>query len=240
MSSLIERAGRLQEGGIFLGGPPELFESGGRLQLVALLKEGLNPASKVLDIGCGCLRGGYWLIHFLDPGCYFGIEPNREMLDAGIATILEPGLVELKQPRFESRADFDFSVFGVAFDYLLARSIWSHASKSQIVRMLDGFVEHAAGTAVFLTSYLPAGCGGATDYSGEGWVGRSHECDAPGIVHHDLAWIERECAARGLRVEELADPEANFGGQVWLRIRRSGAPGQVQPAGGSTDTMSRP
>jgi hypothetical protein len=220
MSTLIERAQRLAAAGIFLGGPPELFETGGRLQLVALLKEGLNPSSKALDIGCGCLRGGYWVIHFLDAGCYCGIEPNRAMLEAGIETILEPGLVELKRPRFACRSDFDLSQFGETFDYMIARSIWSHASKGQIATMLDGFAAHAAANGTMLTSYFPAGDAGAGDYKGEGWVGRSHESETPGIVHHDLAWIEGECATRGLRVEELADRDVNFGGQVWLRVRR--------------------
>ena len=63
---------------IFLGGPTKFIEIVGRLQLIILLKEGLYPDSKVLDIGCGCLRGGYWLIHFLNPNCYFGIEPKYQ------------------------------------------------------------------------------------------------------------------------------------------------------------------
>jgi hypothetical protein len=49
----------------FLGGPVRDFERVGRLQLITLLRSGLYPQSKVLDLGCGCLRGGYWLTHFL-------------------------------------------------------------------------------------------------------------------------------------------------------------------------------
>jgi hypothetical protein len=61
----------------FLGFPSADFEKAGREQLSYLLLAGLNPDSKVVDVGCGVLRAGYWLIHFLDPGCYFGIEPHR-------------------------------------------------------------------------------------------------------------------------------------------------------------------
>ena len=53
MESLIERAIRLEKEGIFLGGPAKLFKTAGRKQLTTLLSEGLTPASKVLDIGCG-------------------------------------------------------------------------------------------------------------------------------------------------------------------------------------------
>jgi hypothetical protein len=51
--------------GVFTGEPPELFESAGRLQISTLIREGLNPDSKLLDVGCGCLRAGYWLVRFL-------------------------------------------------------------------------------------------------------------------------------------------------------------------------------
>jgi SAM-dependent methyltransferase len=83
-------AERLHEEGIFTGGPPQLFESAGRLQFSTLIREGLWPHSKVLDIGCGALRAGYWLVRFLEPERYYGIEPNRKMLDKGIEYVLTP------------------------------------------------------------------------------------------------------------------------------------------------------
>src|SRR5260370_4441623 len=61
----------------FLGVPVETFAEAGRRQLEALLEEGLRPESRVLDIGCGCLRAAYWLIHYLHPRCYCGIAPAR-------------------------------------------------------------------------------------------------------------------------------------------------------------------
>ena len=50
----------------FLGVPADTFEKAGKQQFIALLNEGLVPESKILDIGCGCLRTAYWLIRFLD------------------------------------------------------------------------------------------------------------------------------------------------------------------------------
>lgn len=137
-----------------LGGPITEFEEVGRLQLEVLVHEGLYPDSKVLDVGCGALRGGYWLMHFLDPGCYFGIEPFREMLEAGLHSVVEPSLVEEKRPTFSDTKDFEFSAFGVKFDFVLARSIWTHASMEQIALMLDRFVEVAAPGATMVTSYF--------------------------------------------------------------------------------------
>ena len=184
---------------------------------MTLLNEGLEPSSKVLDIGCGCLRGGYWLIHFLDDACYFGIEPNVPMLEAGINVILEPVLADQKHPRFDNNPDFDFMVFGEAFDFLVARSIWTHASKDQIKRMLDGFVSTTE-SGVFLTSYHKPTLF-RRDYRGTQWIGQSHESDAPGIVRHSLRWIRSECANRGLTAEEIKEDAHNFGRQTWIRIK---------------------
>lgn len=195
-----------------------MFETAGRALLITLLSEGLTPSSKVLDVGCGCLRGGYWLIHFLDKSGYCGIEPNVPMLEAGTRILLEPALAGLKQPRFDHNADFDFAVFGEKFDFFVARSIWTHASKQQIQAMLDGFVRNAAKEAVFLASYLKPTLF-KKDYKGARWVGRSHESDTPGIVFHSLGWIQAECANRGLVAEEIKERAYNFGNQTWIRIR---------------------
>jgi SAM-dependent methyltransferase len=200
---------------IFLGGPVEDFERVGRQQLVTLIHDGLRPQSSVLDVGCGCLRGGYWLIHFLGPGRYFAIEPNRDMVEAGLSHILERGLADEKRPSFAHNDDWDFSVFGVGFDYVVARSIWTHASKRDISAMLDSFVAVAAPGAKLFASYLPAGWG-RRDYRGTGWVGRSHRQDEPGLVHHSKRWLAAECRNRGLGVEELRDGVINR--QRWLRI----------------------
>jgi len=169
---------------------------------------GLTPTSKVLDIGCGVLRAGYWLIHFLEPGSYCGIEPSRERLDVGIRTMLEPQTYAAKRRRFDTNANFDTSVFGETFDYFLAYSIWTHASKSQILVMLDGFLRDSKPDAVFLTTFLPAGWR-HPDYQGESWVGTSHESDVSGCIRHSLSWIERECRRRDLSVRVLGHDEAH-------------------------------
>jgi SAM-dependent methyltransferase len=229
--TLQERAERLA-GTIRLGGPVRDFERVGQAQLAVLLTQGLRPGSHVLDVGCGCLRAGYWLMHFLDPGCYFGIEPNEEVLQAGLDVIVEPDTLERAQPRFSSKADFDFSQFGTTFDFVLARSIWTHAAKAQIERMLTEFAATGAAGAVMMASYLPADrpAGLAArlpgvalrlprrDYTGDSWVGLSHDSDRAGMVHHSFRWIHEACRQRGLTVRQLREAVVN--GQHWLRIER--------------------
>jgi len=203
----------------FLGVPIADFERGGREQLIFLLMNGLTPTSKVLDIGCGVLRAGYWLIHFLEAGCYFGIEPSAERLAIGLDTILEPHIREMKQPRFDANPTFNTSVFNETFDYYLAYSVWTHASKQQITVMLDNFLRDAKDDGVFLNTFLPAGWRYA-DYDGDEWVGTSHESDSPGCIHHSLRWIKKECRRRDLSIGVLGRDTTH--GQTWLRICRMG------------------
>ncbi len=201
----------------FLGVPVETFEKGGRRQLTSLLNEGLVPESKVLDIGCGCLRNAYWLIRFLDPGAYHGIESVRQRVEYGLQYLFTSAEVELKMPRFDFNPHFDTSVFGTRFDFFLAGSIWSHASKRQIEGMLDSFIADSTSTAVFLTSYIPA-LSSEDDYAGDSWVGTSHESDTAGVIRHSPAWITEQCYKRGLQVTQL--PGEDFDSQTWLRILR--------------------
>lgn len=152
----IQEIGEAIDGdGLPTGGLAELYEPIGRHVFIKLIESGLLPESKVLDIGCGGLRCGYWLIHFLAPSSYYGIEPNERMLQAGLERLFDAGLLAEKSPRFDHNQAFDFSPFGERFDFVVARSIWSHASLRQIAFMLDQFVEHTSDEATFLTSYVP-------------------------------------------------------------------------------------
>lgn len=201
----------------FVGIPLETFEPGGREQFIYLLRAGLQPGSKVVDLGCGVLRAGYWLIRFLEEGCYCGIEPHRERLEIGIHHILEPEILRLKHPRFDTNASFDTSVFRLRFDFFLAYSVWTHASKLQIRTMLDSFVRDSTETAVFLVTFLPSSPR-HPDYQGDAWFGTSHESDVPGCVHHSFRWIKTQCRLRGLTAIRLGRDHTHS--QTWIRITR--------------------
>jgi len=217
MSRVQTRANEMMDKHGFLGVPRETFEEAGRTQLVRLLQHGLLPESTVLDIGCGCLRLAYWLVRFLDPGCYCGIEPARQRVELGQRYLFSTGDLESKRPRFDSNASFDLSVFETHFDFFLAYSIWTHCSKTHIETTLDGFLHNSTTTGVFLTSYLPATTA-EEDYMGDSWVGTSHESDEPGVIRHSLEWIEDTCRRKGLKLSTLQGKDCDS--QYWLRIDR--------------------
>jgi hypothetical protein len=215
---LQSRADRMISEHGFLGVPRETFAQAGREQLIALLAEGLRPESRVLEFGCGCLRVAFWLIRFLDSGCYYGIEPARRRVDYGLQHLFTPKELRIKRPRFDSNPVFDSSVFDTTFDVFLARSIWTHASKPQIEATLESFLRTCAHGAIFLASYLPARSADE-DYQGTQWVGSSHESDIPGVIRHDISWIVEQCRKHGLSCEEVAGVDCD--GQLWLRIQRN-------------------
>jgi SAM-dependent methyltransferase len=211
--SLQEKSEQLAEK-MFLGGPRGDFERVGRLCLEVLLKEGLSPSSRVLDVGCGALRAGYWLMRFLDTGCYFGIEPNRDMLKVGLEEIVQPNVVARAGAHFAHNDDFDFSVFGEQFDFVLARSIWTHTSKAQIQAMLSSFAATAAPGGAFLASYHPAT---ALAPFGQRWPPIKRLFTAP------LAQMSP------ILVKLPAITSSQYEGKQWVGIsHRSGEPGVVR------------
>lgn len=196
-ASWFQEAGEeINRRGVFVGCQLPWFEWTSKDLFYLAALEGLTKQSAVLEIGAGCLRTGYWFIRYLEPSMYFGIEPSRDMLAAGLELLLGD-LAHEKNPRFDHNADFDFTVFGTQFDFVVAFSIWSHASKRQIERMLDQFVLTGKPGAKLITCWRPAR-NAREDYTGDDWVGQSHLSNRRGSVAHDRGWIAGAVEARGL------------------------------------------
>jgi len=214
-------ADAIESENVFLGGPRISFARVGRNQLIVALDAGLTNDCLVLDIGCGCLRGGWWLINYLSPSCYYGIEPNKIMLESGLKHLLGKKLMSEKLPSFAHNDDFDFSIFGVSFDFIIARSIWSHAAPNQIKIMLESFILNSSVEGCFLTSYRE------TDdedkqFQGDRWVGRSHESDVGGMIFYTYKWISELAAEYELMVERL---HLDYG-QRWIKFYKKSS--QIQ------------
>lgn len=207
-SSIQERAELLSKATKKIGCGTYRFEKTGRAELEALIRNGLSPWHKFLDIGCGAMCGGYWVMHFLNVGGYHGIEPNVDMFNKGVSYILEPELIESKQARFDHNDQYDFSMFNTKFDYMFSQSIWTHAGKKDIEKMLDGFVKYGTEKARYLTTIkLPDLF--HRDYKDDEWVGGSHKSDESGTVRHSFSWIKSACEKRDLKVKRLKGEKIN-------------------------------
>ncbi len=113
----------------------------------------------------------------------------------------------------------DWEFPDVDFDFVIARSIWTHASKDMIAKMIAEFAENSSPKGRFLTSFIPAKKD-AEDYKGTRWVGKVLKTDKAGMIRHSLQWVRNECLQHDLDVTALDKQH----GQVWLLITHKKAP----------------
>lgn len=117
-------------------GDVKSFEARGLIVRDILREEGLQRDSKVLELGCGALSSGRFLIDYLDQDCYVGIEPAGWLVEAGLKGIPEMKGLMVKRPRFLWRTDFDAQETAMKFDYVVGHSVLSHAAAWQLPLML--------------------------------------------------------------------------------------------------------
>lgn len=111
-----------------------IWDGIGQLQFQFLLDQGLKPHHRLLDIGCGTLRGGRHFIRFLDAGCYHGFDLSDQAI-AAAKNLVEAELLSDKCPTLyvnrEQNLRFGKSQ-GRQFDYLLAQSVFPHLMPDHI------------------------------------------------------------------------------------------------------------
>lgn len=101
-----------------------------------LLDLGLRQEDQVLDVGCGALRVGRFLLTYLEPGCYVGVEPNQWLLDRALAEEVGHDLIKIKQAQFDDRSDFDMVGLG-PFEGVLISAIFVHTDHLQMTALLQ-------------------------------------------------------------------------------------------------------
>ncbi len=133
------------------------WEEMGELQFGFLVKNGLKPHHRMLDIGCGTLRGGRHFIGYLDECRYTGMDISKKVLAFGEKLLAEENLA-LKRPALVLNEEkrLRFSMFeGQTFDYLLAQSVFTHLPSD----LIEECFEHVrqvmgADSQFFFTHFL--------------------------------------------------------------------------------------
>lgn len=135
-----------------------MWDEIGTLQFQFLTGQGLAPGHRMLDIGCGTLRGGRHFIRHLDGGGYTGIDIAPACIEAGQQLVKDEGLAD-KSPRLvlnESRK-MDFAQFqGETFDYLLAQSVFTHLPADLIDECFAHISRVMTSESAFYCTYFSA------------------------------------------------------------------------------------
>src|SRR5204862_2720595 len=105
-------------------GAPQTYDVFAHMQFSLMTLLGLREHHTLLDIGCGSLRSGKLFVTYLLADRYFGIEPERWLVEEGIDRELGQELRARKRPRFAHASDFPCESFGEKFDFMLAQSIF--------------------------------------------------------------------------------------------------------------------
>lgn len=116
----------------FVGGvTADLWYEIGKLQYYFLIEQGLKPQHQFLDIGCGSLRLGQFIIPYLEPSNYIGLDAEPELVKLGLQQELSPQIIKQKKPHFLYNSGFDFTAIN-GFDVAIAQSLFTHLNREDI------------------------------------------------------------------------------------------------------------
>lgn len=131
------------------------WEEIGNLQFAFLVSKGMMPHHRMLDIGCGTLRGGRHAIEYLDSGNYTGMDLSPRAIEYGRELVEREGLAD-KRPRLlvSPNKDLRFREFdGEAFDYILAQSVFTHLKPEHIEECFRHIVNIMDAGSIFSFTY---------------------------------------------------------------------------------------
>lgn len=175
-----------------------LWEQMGALQFEYLVAEGLQPHHRLLDLGCGSLRGGVHFVGYLEPGHYYGLDSNPTLLDAGREELERAGLEDRGATL---RCTDTFEIEGGPFDYAIAQSLFTHLPLNSIRRCLLRLAPHLQPGGRFYATFLRAGDNPLATMWRFGW--ESYFDRDP--YHYKLADLEWAAGRAGLRMTDLGE-----------------------------------
>lgn len=173
-----------------------------------LKDQGLLPQHRLLDFGCGPLRVGRWLIDYLKPNHYFGIEPNLWLVEMARLEEVRPRDWKMRRPIFDDNGDFNFNPFGRRFDYVLIADLLMHAADHQISTMLESASQVLKPEGICIADMLVGPC-----WLREEWL-------YPGVGNHEVACLQKAESKAGLRCTEVGSTQRKYNEVTWFRIER--------------------
>jgi SAM-dependent methyltransferase len=127
----------------------------GEGQLDFLKRKGLQRSDRLLEIGCGDLRGGRYIIRYLAPENYTGIDISSAAINRAREVVGQEDLAE-KHPTLVVNDDLRFDEFDRQFDVIFAHSVFTHLAESHIQECFENINRVLSGDGVFYSSFTDA------------------------------------------------------------------------------------
>jgi cyclopropane fatty-acyl-phospholipid synthase-like methyltransferase len=138
-------------------GPADLWEMKRDFQIRFLKAVGLKPAHRLLDFGCGTLRGGIPLIQYLDKANYTGIDVRRDVIEEGYLELSKYQLGH-KKPHLEHQNHLAEFHFPYRFNTIWAFSVLIHLHDRVLSEALELVSNHILDDGIFLANVNVSDC----------------------------------------------------------------------------------
>jgi ubiquinone/menaquinone biosynthesis C-methylase UbiE len=112
-----------------------LWDEIGLLQFQFLKEQGLRKSHRLVDVGCGPLRGGLHFVEYLNPGNYYGLDINASLIEAARHELKLSGL-ENRGANLLVDSNFALDKFAAEFDFAVAQSVFTHLPFNHIITCL--------------------------------------------------------------------------------------------------------
>jgi len=179
----------------FVGGiSPHHWHHIGKMQYHYLISQGLSSNHKFLDVACGSLRLGQWLIPMLDRGNYYGIDGNRKLVECGLKEEILFNVTSIKKPNFSYNYNFDFR-FIQSFDYAIAQSLFTHLTLYDISRCFYSIEQKMHPESKFYCTF----------FEGEDPQHHTTESDPNLWWSYTFETLQKEAQKYNLQIEYIGD-----------------------------------
>lgn len=171
-------------------GAADLWEMKRAFQISFLTNNRLEPHHRLLDLGCGTLRGGLPLIQYLDDGNYVGVDIRKSVIDEAGKELREAGLAG-KHPTLLLCADLSKLNIDGEFHFIWAFSVLFHLS-DEVLKAAFGFVaRHLAAEGVFFANVIT------------GQQPKNHDWQGFPVLARELSTYSLLCVEHGLALSDL-------------------------------------
>jgi SAM-dependent methyltransferase len=133
-------------------GREDEWETHGKLQLDFLIREGLLPMHRLLDVGCGVGRFARKVVPFLRDGNYTGVDISAAALEQALLLSEREGW-HAKHPRWLLTGDL--LVDGM-YDFIWAHSVFTHIAPQYIETVIRNAAPRMVRGGKFLFTFKRA------------------------------------------------------------------------------------